>query len=61
MKSLSATHTKSHFSHLSLDEISAWRGALPETFMKLMGCISREDADEMMRIIDESCGRVDSE
>jgi hypothetical protein len=36
------------------------RGATAETLMKLMGRISREDADEMMKIIDECCGRVDA-
>jgi hypothetical protein len=35
-------------------------GATAETLMKLMGRISREDADEMIRIIDECCGRVDA-
>lgn len=35
------------------------RGASAETLMKLMGRISREDADEIIRIIDDSCGRVD--
>lgn len=35
-------------------------GATPETLMKLIGRISREDADEMVRIIDECCGRVDA-
>jgi|SRR5579859_1479419 len=36
------------------------RGASAETLMNLMGRISREDADEMIRIIDECCGRVDA-
>jgi hypothetical protein len=36
------------------------RGANAETLMNLMGRIGREDADEMMRIIDECCGRVDA-
>ena len=35
-------------------------GATAETLMKLMGRISREDADEMIRIIDECCGQVDA-
>jgi hypothetical protein len=35
-------------------------GASAETLMKLMGRISRDDADEMIRLIDECCGRVDS-
>ncbi|MFZ0523674.1 MAG: hypothetical protein WAL95_21780 [Candidatus Acidiferrales bacterium] len=35
-------------------------GATPETLMKLMGRISREDADEMIRAIDDCCGRVDA-
>jgi len=35
-------------------------GATAETLMKLMGRISREDADEMIKIIDECCGRVDA-
>lgn len=35
-------------------------GATAETMMKLIGRISREDADEMIRIIDECCGRVDA-
>jgi hypothetical protein len=35
------------------------RGATRETLLGLMGRISREDADEMIRIIDECCGRVD--
>ena len=36
------------------------RGATAETLMKLMGRISRTDADEMIRIIDDCCGRVDA-
>jgi hypothetical protein len=36
------------------------RGATAETLMKLMGRISREDADEVIRIIDDCCGRVDT-
>lgn len=36
------------------------RGASAETLMKLMGRISREDADEIIRIIDDCCGRVDA-
>jgi hypothetical protein len=36
------------------------RGATAETLMKLMGSISREDADEMIEIIDDCCGRVDA-
>jgi hypothetical protein len=36
------------------------RGATAETLMKLMGRISREDANEMTRIIDDCCGRVDA-
>lgn len=36
------------------------RGATAETLMKLMGRISREEADELIRIIDDSCGRVDA-
>jgi len=36
------------------------QGATAETILKLMGRISREDADEMIRIIDETCGRVDA-
>jgi hypothetical protein len=36
------------------------RGATAETLMKLMGRISREDANEMIRIIDDCCGRVDA-
>ena len=35
-------------------------GATAEALMKMMGRISREDADELIRIIDESCGRVDA-
>jgi len=35
-------------------------GASAETLMKLMGRISREDADEMIRIINDCCGRVDA-
>lgn len=35
-------------------------GATPETLMRLMGRISREDADEMIRVIDDCCGRVDA-
>lgn len=35
-------------------------GASAETVMKLIGRISREDADEMIRIIDDCCGRVDA-
>jgi hypothetical protein len=36
------------------------RGATAETLMKLMGRINREDADEVIRIIDDCCGRVDA-
>jgi hypothetical protein len=36
------------------------KGATAETLMKLIGRISREDADEMIRIIDDCCGRVDA-
>jgi hypothetical protein len=36
------------------------RGAGAETLLRLMGRISREDADEMIRIIDDCCGRVDA-
>ena len=36
------------------------QGATPETLMKLIGRISREDADEMTRAIDDCCGRVDA-
>lgn len=36
------------------------RGATAETLFKLMGRISREDADEMIRIINDCCGRVDA-
>ena len=39
---------------------SAERGATAETLMKLMGRISQEDADEMIRIINDCCGRVDA-
>ncbi len=39
---------------------TAPRGATAETLMKLMGRISREDADEVIRIIDDCCGRVDA-
>lgn len=35
-------------------------GATAETLMRLMGRISREDADEIIRIIDDCCGRVDA-
>jgi hypothetical protein len=42
------------------DEAAKDRGATAETLMKLMGRISREDADEMIRIIDDCCGRVDT-
>lgn len=35
-------------------------GASAETLMKLMGRISREDAEELTRIIDDCCGRVDA-
>jgi hypothetical protein len=35
-------------------------GATSETLMRLMGRISREDADEMVKIIDDCCGRVDA-
>lgn len=37
------------------------RGASAETLMKLMGRINREDADELIRIIDDCCGRVDAD
>lgn len=36
------------------------RGATAETLLKLMGRISREDADEVIRIINDCCGRVDA-
>ena len=36
------------------------RGASAETLLKLIGRISREDADEVIRIIDDCCGRVDA-
>jgi len=36
------------------------RGATAEALMKLIGRISRKDADEMIRIIDDCCGRVDA-
>jgi hypothetical protein len=36
------------------------QGATAETLMKLMGRIGREDADEMIRVIDDCCGRVDA-
>ena len=36
------------------------QGATAETLMKLMGRISREDADELIQIIDDCCGRVDA-
>jgi hypothetical protein len=36
------------------------RGASAEALMRLMGRISREDADELTRIIDQCCGRVDA-
>jgi hypothetical protein len=35
-------------------------GATAETLMRLMGRIRREDADEMIKIIDNCCGRVDT-
>lgn len=35
-------------------------GATAQALMGLMGRISREDANEMIRIIDECCGRVDA-
>ena len=40
---------------------SAARCATAETLMRLVGRISREDADELIRIIDECCGRVDAD
>lgn len=36
------------------------RGATPEALMRLMGRISKDDADEMIRIINDCCGRVDA-
>ncbi|HVB88028.1 MAG TPA: hypothetical protein VNK23_15310 [Candidatus Dormibacteraeota bacterium] len=42
------------------EETAKNRGATAETLMKLMGRISREDADEMIRIIDDCCGHVDA-
>lgn len=36
------------------------RGASAETLMKLIGRLSREDADEIIRIIDDCCGHVDA-
>lgn len=36
------------------------RGATAETLMNLMGRISRGDADEMIKIINDCCGRVDT-
>lgn len=35
-------------------------GASAETLIKLMGRITPEDAEEMIRIIDDCCGRVDT-
>jgi hypothetical protein len=34
-------------------------GATAEVLMRLIGRIKREDGEEMIRIIDESCGRID--
>jgi hypothetical protein len=39
---------------------AASQGASAETLVKLIGRISREDADEVIRIIDDCCGRVDA-
>jgi len=36
------------------------RGATAETLLRMMGSISREDGDELIRIIDDGCGRVDA-
>jgi hypothetical protein len=36
------------------------QGASAETLMKLMGRISREDADEVIQIINGCCGRIDA-
>lgn len=36
------------------------KGATAETLMRLMGRIGRQDADEMVRIINDCCGRVDA-
>lgn len=36
------------------------KGATAEALMRLMGRIGREDADEMIRIINDCCGRVDA-
>jgi hypothetical protein len=41
-------------------ESTATRGASAETLLRLMGRISREDADELIRIINDCCGRVDA-
>jgi hypothetical protein len=35
-------------------------GATAETLMKMIGRISREDADELIRAIDEGCGGIDA-
>lgn len=42
------------------EEKSNSEGATAETLMRLMGRITREDADEMIRIINDCCGRVDA-
>ena len=42
------------------ESTSRARGASAEALMRLMGRISREDADELTRIIDDCCGRVDA-
>jgi len=42
------------------EDTEAERGASGEALMKLMGRISRDDADEMIRIINDCCGGVDA-
>lgn len=44
----------------STEAAIAGRGASAETLMRLVGSMSREDADELIRIIDDGCGRVDA-
>ncbi|HTW22194.1 MAG TPA: hypothetical protein VMD78_01250 [Candidatus Baltobacteraceae bacterium] len=44
----------------SEESASKSRGASAEALMRLMGRISREDADELTHIIDDCCGRVDA-
>jgi hypothetical protein len=49
-----------HHGKIQESAASHRKGATPEKLMRLMGRISREDAEEMVQIIDDCCGQVDA-